>query len=67
MATESAAIVQRLWNYCNVLRDDGVSYGDYVEQFVARASKGGKGKPCPYRKGGCRGDPCGRPPCGRPQ
>lgn len=27
-------IVQRLWNYCNVLRDDGVSYGDYVEQLT---------------------------------
>jgi type I restriction enzyme M protein len=26
--------VQRLWNYCNVLRDDGVSYGDYVEQLT---------------------------------
>ena len=34
MATESAAIVQRLWNYCNVLRDDDVSYGDYVEQLT---------------------------------
>ena len=34
MATESATIVQRLWNYCNVLRDDGVSYGDYVEQLT---------------------------------
>jgi hypothetical protein len=22
-------IVQELWNYCNVLRDDGMSYGDY--------------------------------------
>ena len=31
---ESATIVQRLWNYCNVLRDDGVSYGDYVEQLT---------------------------------
>ncbi len=30
----SATIVQRLWNYCNVLRDDGVSYGDYVEQLT---------------------------------
>jgi hypothetical protein len=29
LATESATIVQRLWNYCHVLRDDGVSYGDY--------------------------------------
>jgi type I restriction enzyme M protein len=34
MATEPAAIVQKLWNYCNVLRDDGVSYGDYVEQLT---------------------------------
>jgi type I restriction enzyme M protein len=32
--SESATIVQRLWNYCNVLRDDGVSYGDYVEQLT---------------------------------
>jgi type I restriction enzyme M protein len=32
--TESATIVQRLWNYCNVLRDDGLSYGDYVEQLT---------------------------------
>jgi hypothetical protein len=24
-----SAIVQKLWNYCNVLRDDGMSYGDY--------------------------------------
>jgi len=27
-------IVQRLWNYCNLLRDDGMSYGDYVEQLT---------------------------------
>ena len=30
----SSAIVQKLWNYCNVLRDDGLSYGDYVEQLT---------------------------------
>jgi type I restriction enzyme M protein len=29
-----SAIVQKLWNYCNVLRDDGMSYGDYVEQLT---------------------------------
>jgi len=29
-----AQIVQKLWNYCNVLRDDGMSYGDYVEQLT---------------------------------
>ena len=30
----SATIVQKLWNYCSVLRDDGLSYGDYVEQLT---------------------------------
>jgi type I restriction enzyme M protein len=30
----SSALVQKLWNYCNVLRDDGMSYGDYVEQLT---------------------------------
>jgi type I restriction enzyme M protein len=30
----SNGLVQRLWNYCNVLRDDGLSYGDYVEQLT---------------------------------
>lgn len=32
--TNSREIVQRLWNFCTVLRDDGVSYGDYVEQLT---------------------------------
>jgi len=31
---ESSTIVQKLWNYCNILRDDGLSYGDYVEQLT---------------------------------
>lgn len=58
MGNESATIVQRLWNYCNVLRDDGVSYGDYVEQltyllFLKMADEqsklpfGGKSSPIP--------------------
>lgn len=34
MNNHSGAIVQKLWNYCNVLRDDGLSYGDYVEQLT---------------------------------
>ncbi len=34
MTTPSSTIVQRLWNYCSVLRDDGMSYGDYVEQLT---------------------------------
>lgn len=28
----TSTIVQKIWNYCNVLRGDGMSYGDYVEQ-----------------------------------
>ena len=34
MSNHSQQIVQKLWNYCNVLRDDGLSYGDYVEQLT---------------------------------
>ena len=30
----NTTLVQKLWNYCNVLRDDGMSYGDYVEQLT---------------------------------
>ncbi len=29
-----AQLVQKVWNYCNILRDDGFSYGDYVEQLT---------------------------------
>src|ERR671925_146281 len=34
MNIQSSTIVQRVWNYCNVLRDDGISYGEYVEQLT---------------------------------
>jgi type I restriction enzyme M protein len=34
MPNASSNIVQKLWNYCNILRDDGLSYGDYVEQLT---------------------------------
>src|SRR6201988_158523 len=34
MANGSQQIVQKLWNYCNILRDDGLSYGDYIEQLT---------------------------------
>src|ERR1043165_8210733 len=30
----SHQLVQKLWNYCDVLRDDGLSYGDYLEQLT---------------------------------
>ena len=29
--TDPRALVQRLWDFCDVLRDDGLSYGDYLE------------------------------------
>ena len=32
--SDTKAIVDKLWNYCNILRDDGLSYGDYVEQLT---------------------------------
>ena len=34
MPNGSSQIVSKLWNYCNVLRDDGLSYGDYLEQLT---------------------------------
>lgn len=30
----SQQVVRKLWNYCNLLKDDGLSYGDYVEQLT---------------------------------
>lgn len=34
MTAQSAALVRRVMNLRNVLRDDGVPYGDYVEQLT---------------------------------
>ena len=31
--TEANRIVQKLWSYCTVLRDDDLSYDDYLEQL----------------------------------
>ena len=28
------SIVQKLWNHCDVLRDDGINYSDYVTGLV---------------------------------
>lgn len=43
---KATGLAQKLWNYCNILppsprlrrtgRDDGLSYGDYVEVRAAR-------------------------------
>lgn len=32
--TTAGALVRKLWNFATVLRDDGLSYGDYVEQLT---------------------------------
>lgn len=34
-----SAIVQKPWNYCNVLRDDGMSYGDYPSTSLRAGSE----------------------------
>jgi type I restriction enzyme M protein len=26
----ASTLVQKLWNFCHTLRDDGVGYGDYL-------------------------------------
>ncbi len=30
----SSSIVSKVWAFCNTLRDDGVGYGDYLEQLT---------------------------------
>lgn len=34
MGMSNQEIVQKLWNECNVLRDDGVSYQDYITELT---------------------------------
>ncbi len=34
MSNESSTIVSKVWGMCNPLRDDGVSYGAYLEQLT---------------------------------
>ncbi|MCW8965818.1 MAG: type I restriction-modification system subunit M N-terminal domain-containing protein, partial [Candidatus Pacearchaeota archaeon] len=58
----ASEIVNKVWNYAHVLRDDGVGYGDYVEQityliFLKMADEREKGglpspHPSPGRRGG---------------
>jgi type I restriction enzyme M protein len=34
LTSESQSIVSKVWSFCNVLRDVGISYGDYLEQLT---------------------------------
>lgn len=52
---DAVALVRKLWQYCNVLRDDGLSYPDYVEQLTyllfLKMSDERKGGPVPAKYG----------------
>lgn len=56
---QPTVLVQKLWNYCNILRNDGLSCGDYVEQltfllFLMMADEQARppsNKPSPIPKG----------------
>ncbi len=30
----TSALISKIWSFCNTLRDDGVGYGDYLEQLT---------------------------------
>jgi len=32
--TNESSIISKVWNFAHVLRDDGVGYGDYLEQIT---------------------------------
>ena len=34
MSEQTTTIISKIWGMCNVLRDDGISYGDYLEQLT---------------------------------
>lgn len=34
MPDQTSTIISRVWGMCNPLRDDGISYGDYLEQLT---------------------------------
>ena len=56
MSDASNRIVQKLWGFCQVLRDDGLSYQDYLEQltfllFLKMADERAEGGAQPIPKG----------------
>ncbi len=34
MSSNTSGIISKVWSFCNTLRDDGVGYGDYLEQLT---------------------------------
>ena len=56
MAEQTSSIISKVWGMCGPLRDDGVSYGDYLEQltyFIFLKMSDEYAKP-PYKKDGSR-------------
>src|SRR5699024_7565710 len=52
MSEQTASIISKVWGMCGPLRDDGVSYGDYLEQLtylIFLKMSGGDAKP-PYNR-----------------
>ena len=33
-SNNTSSIISKVWSFCNTLRDDGVGYGDYLEQLT---------------------------------
>jgi type I restriction enzyme M protein len=63
MSDQSERIVKKLWSYCQVLRDDGLSYQDYLEQLtfllflkMAEERSALTGDPQPIPRGYCWSD-----------
>ncbi len=40
MTNNTASIVSKVWSFCTTHRDDGVSYGDYLEQIHRTRRRG---------------------------
>jgi hypothetical protein len=62
MNTQSSTIVQRLWNYCNVLRDEqrlSVVGGGRVRGGGGAGPRGEAEAVRAEVRGGCWVDPCG--------
>ena len=34
MPDQTSSIISKVWGLCNPIRDEGVSYGDYLEQHT---------------------------------
>ena len=49
MSEQSTAIISKVWGMCAPLRDDGVSYGDYLEQLTYMKISDQDSRP-PYKK-----------------